>query len=157
MTETLTEKQELAARLHANGVSKAAALREVGYAESTSTKSQSRIFGKPPMLEAVNRFRCQLFEEFEKKGLTPERIAEALVKQLDVNPLPAIALWLKIVERTQLHQDATEFTNQLGSILAEEFMKARRGIVGNQNYDLAASLMPRIQALANEWARQWRR
>jgi len=154
MSDELTPKQEEAARLHANGASKAEACREAGYAESTAEKQQSRIFAKPAMLEAVSRFRQQLFQQLEAKGMTPERIAGALAQQLDANPLPTIALWAKIVapnERSQWQVEVNECLDQGVKLMCEELGKAFEKIPENQRYEFYDSLSKRYKELCKEW------
>jgi hypothetical protein len=154
MSEQLTNRQEEAARLHANGQSKAEACREAGYSETTATKAQSRVFAKPVMLEAVARFREQLFEQLEKKGMTPERIAGALAQQLDVDPLPTIALWVKIVapnERAQFQQDLNEMLEEYISIINEELGKVIPSVADGKKYEFFDSLEKRIRDKTKEW------
>ncbi len=159
MSDELTPQQEEAARLHANGESKTEACKQAGYAESTAKKKQSSIFAKPAMLEAVSRFRQQLFEQLEAKGMTPERIAGALAQQLDANPLPTIALWTKIValnERSQWQMEVNECLDQGVKLMVEELGKAFEKIPENQRYAFYDNLLKRFKELDKEWNKRLR-
>jgi len=94
---SLTPKQAKAAELYAHGASGAEACRGAGYSESTATKQQARILGKLEVILSVSEIRAQLRTQLEQQGMTPERVAATLVKQMEAKPLQAIALWSRLV------------------------------------------------------------
>ena len=119
----LTPRQAEAVRLHAAGFSKAEAARKAGYSESTATKQQKRIFGKRPVVRALAIFRRLFYEQLEQQGMTPERVASALAKQLEVQPLKAIALWIKLLgfnepDQLKVHSPQDDMY-ELGQLIAQ--------------------------------------
>lgn len=161
MSDELSQKQEKAAELHASGASKAEACRQAGYSETTATKAQSRVFNKPPMLEAVARFREELFKQLRRKGMTPERIAETLARKLDYGPdaLAAIALWVKIVapnERAQLQMEVNESVYELLSIAGEELKKATEKLPKENCWDFKKNMDARLREWEKVWAKRLR-